>query len=92
MDDAKVIQTRNGLLISFALLVLLVMWGNVLGISGMLIWGVHLLALINLGGLIHFVRMTGFDSLTTSKLPLVLIGLLAAASIVRFVYAMSYGD
>lgn len=92
MDDSRILQIRNVALITFAILGGLVMWGNVIGLEGTPSALVHLLLAVTAGALVYFVNRTGLDSLTTTPLPLVLIGLLAIASIARFIYAMSYGD
>ncbi|MBK8268072.1 MAG: hypothetical protein IPK83_07085 [Planctomycetes bacterium] len=92
MNDARIFQIRNALMVSFAVLGLLVMWGNVVGVTGALSVLVHLLLLVNVGGLVYFIRITGVDTLMTTPLAMILIGLMAVASIARFIYAMSYGD
>ncbi|MBX3396085.1 MAG: hypothetical protein KF841_12030 [Phycisphaerae bacterium] len=92
MNDSRILQIRNIAMMTFAILGALVMWGNVISLSGTPSVLVHVLLAVNLGALAYFVNRTGLDSLTTTPLPLILIGLLALASIARFIYAMSYGD
>lgn len=92
MEDNKVIRTRNLLLIAFAALGLAAMWANVIGIEGAMSAVVHILLVVCAGALVYFVKLTGLDSLTTTPIPLILIGVLVVAALARFIYAMSYGD
>lgn len=92
LDDTRVFQVRNVLLVTFALLGMSIMWGNVIGLAGALSIFVHLLLVVNAGALVYFIKVTGFDSLMNTPLAMILIGVMAVASIARFIYAMSYGD
>ncbi len=92
MDDSRVFQIRNVLFITFAVMAAAVMWSNVIGLAGTLSVIVHILLFVNIGAIVYFVRMTGIDTLMTTPLPMAVIGALALASIVRFIYAMAYGD
>lgn len=92
MDDNRIFHIRNGLLIAAGVLALAVMWANVIGLGGVFSVLVHFLLLLSIGGLAYTVKVTGFDSLTNTILPLVVIGVLVVATLIRFGYAMSYGD
>ncbi|HWL92857.1 MAG TPA: hypothetical protein VNT79_04930 [Phycisphaerae bacterium] len=92
MNDSRIFQFRNGLLISFALLALAVMWANVIGLAGALSVVAPILLVLNIAALLYFMKATGFDTLLTTPLPMVLVGLLVVGSLARFVYAMAYGD
>lgn len=92
MDDNRIFQIRNGLLIATGVLALAVMWANVIGLGGVLSGLVHFLLFLSIVGLAYTIKVTGFDSLTTTILPLVVIGVLVLATLIRFGYAMSYGD
>ena len=92
VNDTRILQIRNGLMISFAVFGLLVMWSNVLGIGGAMSVVIHLIIVVNLAGLAYTVKVTGLDSLTNSVFPLAVIGLLVLSTLVRFIYAMQTGD